>query len=538
MGLAGVVLGLVAGVGLSVVPLSGASADPVPDVSVGMLTGPVSLADAGEISLWGPNDVGQGTVPASLSGVAVRQVALSNTVTLALTSAGKVVGWGGNLARLQRIPDPVNATPIAQIAAGNSYAGVVTRAGRVHTWGLLSNRPTPLNVPTGLSGVKQLVISEANAVALKTDGTVVAWGEPTTGINSPPPGLKATALVAGASTVYAVTDQGTLTGWGDNSSNKLNFPAVTQQPGNVKAIAAYSIGGIALLANNTLVGWGGFYSNNGFPAWLSTLTPAGVTGGSAFLGMVDDQGVIHQWYPGGLGELNTVPSELNGLPVAQFSVGLDGMGAVIVTKMLAGDAPKVTGSPVVGGTLTGTAGTFSASPDSVTSRWLVNGVALSGATGTTLKMTPGLLGKKITYQSVASKSGQSAITSTSSAVTVANPPVVMVASKTKVTKVKVAKKAKKVTVTGKVTTTKPATGKAKVTIKKGKKTIVVKTVKVSTKGALKLKIKKFGKLAAKKTKAKGKKAKTAYRGKYTITINYAGNTQVKPSHTTKKIKMK
>ena len=62
---------------------------------------PVSLAQAGELALWGDNADGQLTVPASLDGVAISQVVLPDHARLALTADGRVVGWGANASRLE-----------------------------------------------------------------------------------------------------------------------------------------------------------------------------------------------------------------------------------------------------------------------------------------------------------------------------------------------------------------------------------------------------------------------------------------------------
>jgi len=541
--LAGAVAGIVAAAGLSVVPMSGASAAADPGMSVvPMPVGAVPLAQAGELAMWGPflpddPHEGQTTVPASLADVAVTQVAVSDSVTLALTAAGRVVSFGANSARVERLPDAVKAAKVAQIAVdGNDYAGAVTRDGRVLTWGRKTSVGSPLDVPAGLSGVKQLAISSMNAVALKNDGSVVAWGkEPA--INAPPSGLTATAITTSYNAVFALTTSGTVKAWGSNADGELTLPASVKQDGNVKAVAAFNNGAIALLTNDTLVSWGGTWDLD-TPAWLASLDPVSITGSYDYLGVVDSDGVIHQRSTYMANEL-PLPAELNGRPLATFEVAAASYGGAVITKMLRGDDPAISGTATVGSTLTATPGTFSASPTTVTSEWLADGTAIPGASGTTLTLTAAQLGKTITYKSTATKAGETTVSSTSAAVTVTNPPPppppAPVASTTKVLSVKVAKKAASVKVTGKVTAAKPVTGKATVTIKKGKKTIVAKAVKVSVKGAVTLTVKKFGKLAIKKTKSK---SKTGYRGGYTVTISYAGNTQVKPSKASKNFKVK
>jgi hypothetical protein len=509
---------------------AGADPDPGEATPLSVPGMAVSLAQAGELKLWGDNAYGQATVPASLAGVAVSQVVLPFRAGLALTADGRVVSWGSNIDRLERVPAEVTAAKVAQIATYESYAGAVTRDGRVLMWGKKSALATPLDVPAGLTGVKQLAIGTVAAAALKSDGSVVAWGKNYRGSLAVPAGLKATAIVAGGARFYALTEQGTVAQWGVNDDLSYTPPAAVLEPGNVKAIAAAQFGALALLADDTLLRFG-TYPAAAVPEELDDVEPVLLANGGFQQGfaVVDRDRTIYQWDVSGM--IAGVPSELNGRDLTQIVLsGGDehSAGGVVIAKLLRAALPQVTGTAKVGSVLTGVPGTFSAEPDSVTSQWLVNGAPVSGG-GAQLTVTADLVGKTVSYQSTATKAGETTVVSSSAPVTVPKPPVVKVVSKTKLAKVTVAKKATAVTVTGKVTASKSPAGKAKVTIKKGKKVIVTTSVGVSAKGALKLTVKKFDKLVAKKLKAKGKKAKTAYRGKYTVSIQYLGNALVKPS---------
>lgn len=506
----------------------------------------VSLAQAGELRLWGDNTYGQATVPASLAGVAISQVVLPDRAVIALTADGRVVGWGRHaIEPVERVPSVVAAAKVAQIAAQGTYAGAVTRDGRVLMWGQKLATPTPLDVPVGLSGVKQLALAEFTAAALKADGSVVGWGSPVSGRTQVPEGLRATAIASTGTGFLALTDQGTVETWGSWTWPGAVKPAALQVPGNVKAIAASRRGAMALLADGTLFFFG-MPLGYEVPAEFTTARPVLLANslGPAEFAIVDEDRTIRYWAAGTPSEV--VPVELGGSDLAQIVLGwAEAMGggtsqktgAAIVTKLLRAELPKVSGTARVGSVLTGVPGTFSAEPDLVTSQWLVGGAPVAGGSAQ-LTVTSAMVGKRISYRSTASKVGQTTVASTSVPVTVTKPPAPVVPSKTRVTKVKVAKKGATVAVTGKVTASKAPTGRAKVTIKKGKTTIVAKNVKVAAKGAVKLNVKKFAKLVAKKTKAKGKKAQTAYRGKYTVTIAYAGAAQVRPSKAAKAFKIK
>ncbi len=529
---------------VSAVPTT-AEADPAEATPLSVPGMAVSLAQAGELALWGDNTYDRATVPASLSGVAVSQVVFPPLATLALTADGLVVGWGASADRLERVPAAVAATKVAQIATQTGYAGAVTRDGRVMTWGRKKSYTTTLDVPPGLSGVKQLALTDNAAAALKSDGSVVAWGEALYGQTAVPAGLKATAIAATAQYFIALTEQGTVVAWGNLTPFQQGMPDSLEEPGNVKAVAASYQGAVALLADNSVVtfGWSG---EEPLPTEIADADPVLLANSGADLAwaIVDRDRTIRTWSR--LGWAGEVPAALNGRPITQIVLGprdpinFQIAGGVIITKLLRAELPQVTGAAQVGSVVTGVPGTFSAAPDSVVSEWLVDGSP--AGSGAQLAVSAAMAGKSISYRSTASKAGQATVVSTSAAVTVANPappaPAAKVASKTTVGKVTVAKKAKVVTVAGKVTASKSPAGKATVTIKKGKKTIVTKSVAVSAAGALKLSVKKFATLVAKKLKAKGKKAKTAYRGKYAVTISYAGNAQVTGSAASGKLTIK
>jgi hypothetical protein len=495
---------------------------------------------------WGEkNDVYQfANMPASLADVALTEVAPTAGAMLALTGEGKVVGWGKNDSRLHLIPDRIKALDVVDLAAGQAYAGVVTREGTVAMWGpAQTGFGDPTDVPAGLTGVTQLAVGQENALALKSDGTVVAWGRDQFGVNSVPAGLHATQVTISHGVAYALTTNKTVVAWGDPSQGALVLPSdVTQAPGHVVAVSALIVGGLALMDDGRIVGWGGSADD---PSEIPTTAGKSAVALSASaedsLGL-DEDGVLHAAGPGAALYM-TPPAGLSALPVSQFAITAHFAGA-IVTKMLKAAPPVVSGTPRVGSTLTASPGTFSGSPDAVAGQWLANGTPISGSTGTSLALGSNLAGKTISYSSTATKAGSTTMTSTSAAtaaVAAATPPATTkVGSSSRITKVTVAKKGTKVAVTGKVTASKAPTGTARLVFTKGKKVIVSKTVKVAKNGTLALTVKQFGKLAIKKTaiKKKGKTKKGTYWGKYKVTLTYAGNASVKPSKASKSFAIK
>ncbi|MDN4163154.1 carboxypeptidase regulatory-like domain-containing protein [Nocardioides abyssi] len=67
--------------------------------------------------------------------------------------------------------------------------------------------------------------------------------------------------------------------------------------------------------------------------------------------------------------------------------------------------PVVTGTPVVGGTLAATAGSWTPSPTSVTYQWQADGTAIPGATGSSYSPTGAVLGRRLTVVVTARRAG-------------------------------------------------------------------------------------------------------------------------------------
>ncbi len=84
--------------------------------------------------------------------------------------------------------------------------------------------------------------------------------------------------------------------------------------------------------------------------------------------------------------------------------------------------PSVTGSPAVGSTLTAKPGTWSLAGVALTYQWLRAGAAISGATGSTYKVTTADYGKSLSVKVTAKATGYASGTATSAAVTGAAGP--------------------------------------------------------------------------------------------------------------------
>jgi hypothetical protein len=96
---------------------------------------------------------------------------------------------------------------------------------------------------------------------------------------------------------------------------------------------------------------------------------------------------------------------------AKLAHHTDGVSTSPTKTVAAGAAPKATKPPKITGTvrakrtIKASPGTWSPKPDSYQYQWLLNGTAIKGATRSTLKITPSMVGKKISVSVIAKKTG-------------------------------------------------------------------------------------------------------------------------------------
>jgi hypothetical protein len=153
----------------------------------------VALLGDGSVVAWGANGSGQTNVPAGLSDI--QAIAAGGRHSLALDPWSQVVAWGANDAGQRNVPAAVQGNAIA-IAAGERHSLALLRGGTVAAWGANGNGQS--TVPAGLRDVVAIAAGGRHSVALKADGSVVVWGANDAGQRNVPAGLRATAIAAGA----------------------------------------------------------------------------------------------------------------------------------------------------------------------------------------------------------------------------------------------------------------------------------------------------------------------------------------------------
>lgn len=273
-----------------------------------------------ELFGWGRNDVGQvgdgSAVQRNLPVMAhpstrpVRSVALGSSFSVGVRDDGTLLAWGynyfgqlGDGTLINRtvpvpvLPDAFAGSPVIRVATGSNHALALTAAGRLFAWGYggfgqlgdgtesSRSTPIPVSVAGALAG-KTVVAMDAgtgHSVALTSDGGVFAWGSNAYGqlgdgtfTNRLFPqaidrsgvlaGRTIKAIAAGREFTLALTTDGQVFGWGDNSRSQLgdgttmNRPSPVAVPlGSAGPIASIEAGYFhagAIAANGTVMLWG------------------------------------------------------------------------------------------------------------------------------------------------------------------------------------------------------------------------------------------------------------------------------------------
>jgi alpha-tubulin suppressor-like RCC1 family protein len=143
-----------------------------------------------------------------------------------------------------------------QLTVSNRYE-VHTRTFTVRVSPLLVRAPAghPVaNVPPGLDAVTEVAVGVNHALALTADGQVVAWGDNTHGQTNVPAGLSnVVAIAAGGFHSLALTADGRVVAWGANNVGQSAVPAGLN---NAVAIAGSWGHSLALTADGQVWAWG------------------------------------------------------------------------------------------------------------------------------------------------------------------------------------------------------------------------------------------------------------------------------------------
>ena len=326
------------------VDVSGLSSS-VRSISAGM-DHTCALTMAGGVTCWGDNQFGQlgdGTKTTrsqavDVSGLTsgVKSISAGYLHTCALTALGGVMCWGENDRGQLGDGTTINRdTPVAPmglssgveaISAGNDYTCALTTEGRVTCWGTngigeLGNDTTgdhPKPVDVSILGSQILTISagSSHTCAVTREGSAICWGwnasgqlgDGTMALQSGPEkvsGLKLRVgtITAGGMHTCALTEQGSVTCWGDNSSAQLGNGTMQNQPlpvelnelsSGIQAISAGHGHTCALTTEGSVTCWGNNSSGQlGNGTTRDRYTPVGVGGLSSGVQAIVSRGAEH-----------------------------------------------------------------------------------------------------------------------------------------------------------------------------------------------------------------------------------------------------
>ncbi len=167
-----------------------------------------------------------------------------------------------------------------------------------------------LNTPTN-KNVTAIAAAYDHNLALTTNGQVLAWGDNTFGQTTVPASFTNAVMAAVAGGQYysmALMSDGTVTNWGANILNALTMPAGLS---NVVLIAGGTYSSLALQTNGNVVAWGANFfglTDTNFLASASNIVS--IAGGSYHSLALKNDGTVTAWGDDSSGQTN-VPAGLN-----------------------------------------------------------------------------------------------------------------------------------------------------------------------------------------------------------------------------------
>jgi alpha-tubulin suppressor-like RCC1 family protein len=346
-----------------------------------------ALSLAGAVSCWGDNSSGElgdnstiqrlTPVPVQGLGGGIGAIVGGGRHTCALSEGGGVRCWGFNgrgqlgdnsiTTRLTPVDVQGLATGVSAITAGDEHSCALTQESGVKCWGFNSsgqlgdasntNRPTPVNVQGLGGGIIAIAAGYDHTCALGAGGIVSCWGDNETGqlgdntfterfapANVQGLGTGIVGVAAGAGHSCALSDEGRVKCWGDNSAGQLgdgSLPVrltpvdVPGLAGGITTVAAGEFHGCAVTDTGGVKCWGRNDTGQlGDNTTMKRLVPVDVQGlgGVAAVGAgaehscaLTQTGAVHCWGDNRIGQLGDGSTQGQLTPV-----GVQGLGSGVV----------------------------------------------------------------------------------------------------------------------------------------------------------------------------------------------------------------
>jgi hypothetical protein len=291
--------------------------------------------------------------------------------------------------------DPTGATGGYAVTANTVQ--LTTSAPTSSTAVSLANSSAGLQVTAAVTGPAGSTASPTGTVTFKDGATSLGTGTlHASGAGKATTAVSVFSLTAGPHT-FTATYGGSASMGGSTGTDQFTEPVTVTwvHPGTPAISGTAAVGSKLTAAPGT---WSPSGVHLAFQ-WLASGTPiTGATGTTLVLGTAQSG--------------KTISVQVTGYLAGDVTSQATSKATAAVGKALTSATPKITGTAKVGSTLKVSTGTWT-SGTTFTFQWLANGQAISGAKGSSLKLSSSVLGKRISVSVTGSKAGFTSKTVTS-----------------------------------------------------------------------------------------------------------------------------
>ncbi|HXJ56071.1 MAG TPA: immunoglobulin domain-containing protein [Verrucomicrobiae bacterium] len=195
----------------------------------------LALAADGQVFAWGANQYGQATVPVTER---FEAIACGSLHSIGVRSNGTVAHWGyGSFGQAS----PPGLTDIVAAAAGIEHSVALKKNGTLVDWG------NYYGDTSGFSNIMAVAAKAFSFAVLRSNGTILDWGAfKYAGTNEVGPS-NAVAICVGFAPLnvpehgLALTREGKVQGWGDNSAGQISIPIDLPNAVSIAAGSRFSV---------------------------------------------------------------------------------------------------------------------------------------------------------------------------------------------------------------------------------------------------------------------------------------------------------